>query len=115
MIVDNREGKGTEYLAMPIDVIRNGDISVPDIDYEETEGIDGIIRQYIKITWMKVKDVDIVKKYDIVGHIVTAGCLPEEASKEEDGQLVCTEKMIYSVLHPAEEWVNEHVIELKQQ
>jgi len=112
MIVDNRDGKGIEYLAMPIETIKDGDIPVPDIEYEETEGLDGIIRGYIAVTWQKVKDGDVVKKYDVVGHVVTAGCQLEEASKGEDGKLVCDEKSIYVVLHPIEEWIEQHIIEL---
>lgn len=112
MIIDSRDGRSIEYLAMPVEVIKGADISVPDIDYEETEGLDGIIRGYISVKWQKVKDGDSVRKYDIVGHIVIAGCELSEMSKEEDGQMVCTEKSIYTVLHPIEEWIDEHVIEL---
>lgn len=112
MVIDNRDGKGIEYLAMPIETIKDGDIPVPDIEYEETEGLDGIIRGYVAVTWQKVKDGDVVKKYDVVGHIVTAGCQLEETSKGEDGKLVCDEKSIYKVLHPVEEFVDQHIIEL---
>lgn len=114
MIIDNREGKGTEYLAVPIEIIKGGDIPVPEIDYEETEGLDGITREYVKVVWMKIKDGDVVNKYDVVDHIVTAGCLPEDASKGEDGHMVCTEKSIYTVLHPIKEFVEQHVIELPE-
>jgi len=113
MIIDNRDGKGIEYLAMPIEAIKGGDMPVPDIEYEETEGFDGIVRGYIAVKWQKIKDGAIVKKYDVVGHIVTAGCQPEEASTGEDGKLVCDEKNIYVVLHPVEEFVERHIIELK--
>lgn len=112
MVIDNRDDRSIEYIAMPIEVIKNGDISVPEIEYEEVEGFDGIIKSYIAVKWQKIKDGDIVRKYDIVGHIVTAGCELSESSKGEDGKLQCSEKSIYTVLHPAEEWVEQHVIEL---
>jgi hypothetical protein len=53
-----------------------------------------------------------MKKYDVVGHVVFAGCELSEASKGEDGILACDEKSIFKVLHPAEEWIEKHVIEL---
>lgn len=112
LVIDNRDGKGVEYVAMPIEAIKEGDIPIPDIDYEETEGLDGIVRGYISVTWQKVKDGDIVKKYDVVSHVVTAGCQLEEASKGEDGKLVCNDKNIYVVLHPVQEWVEQHIVEL---
>ena len=127
LIIDNRDGKGIEYFAMPIEAIKGGDMPIPDIDYEETKGLDGITRGYISVTWQKVKDSDIVKKYDVVSHVVTAGCQLEEASKGEDtclangvctitdvkdGKLTCDEKNIYVVLHPVTEWVEQHIVEL---
>lgn len=110
LIVDNRDGQEIEYIAMPIDVIKGGGLSIPDIDFEETEGPDGIIRDYISVKWRTVKQGDVVKKYDVAGHIVTAGCEFSETSKGEDGKFVCDEKSIYVVLHPADEWLDQHVL-----
>ena len=112
MIIDDREGRSIEYLAMPVEVIKDGDIRVPEIDHEEAEGFDGVIRDYISVKWQEIKDGMVMKKYDVVGHIVFAGCEPSETSKGEDGALSCTDKSIFTVLHPAEEWVDKHVIEL---
>ena len=112
MIIDNRDGQDIEYLAMPIDVIKDGDIRVPDIDYEEAEGFDGATRGYISVNWQEIKDDMVMKKYDVVGHIVFAGCEPSETSTGEDGVLACNDKSIFKVLHPAEEWVEKHVVEL---
>ena len=112
MIIDDRDGIGIEYLAMPVEIIKDGDIRVPEIDHEEAEGFDGVIRDYISVKWQEIKDGMVMKKYDVVGHIVFAGCEPSETSKEEDGTLACTDKSIFTVLHPAEEWVEKHVIEL---
>lgn len=97
---------------MPIEVIKDGDMPVPEIDYEETEGFDGIIKSYISVKWQNIKDSDIMKKYDVAGHIAIAGCTLQETSIM-DGSITCTDKSIFKVLHPAEEWVKEHVIELK--
>lgn len=96
---------------MPIETIENGEVSIPDIEYQETEGLDGIVRGYMSVTWKPVQDGDVVKKYDVAGHVVTAGCQLEEATKE-DGKLVCDTKSIYVVLHPIEEWIDHHIIEL---
>lgn len=112
MIIDGRDGMNIEYLAMPVEVIKDGDIRVPDIDHEEAKGFDGVTRDYISVKWQEIKDGMVMKKYDVVGHIVYAGCEPSETSKEEDGTLVCIDKSIFTVLHPAEEWVEKHVIEL---
>lgn len=114
MIIDDRDGLGIEYLAMPIEVIKDGDIRVPEIDHEEAQGFDGITRDYIKVKWQETKDDMVMKKYDVVGHIVFAGCEPSDTSKEKDGTLVCNDKSIFVVLHPAEEWMTKHVIELKK-
>jgi hypothetical protein len=112
MIIDNRDGKEIEFLAMPIEAIKEGDLPVPDIEYEETEGLDGVVRSYIAVKWYKVNEGDFVKKYDIADHVVVAGCLLEETSKGGDGKLACDEKSIYAVYHPVEEWINQHIIEL---
>jgi hypothetical protein len=114
MIIDERDNKIIEYLAMPIEVIKDGDMPVPEIDYEETEGFDGVTRSYISVKWQKVKDGNIVKKHDVAGHIVMTGCEIHETSKGEDGQLQCIDKSVYTVLHPAEEWVEQHVITLEK-
>jgi hypothetical protein len=113
MIIDDREGRSVEYLAMPIEVIKDGDIRIPEIDHEEAQGFDGVTRDYISVKWQEIKPGMIMKKYDVVGHIVSAGCELSEASKE-DGILACDNKSIFTVLHPAEEWMEKHVIELKK-
>lgn len=108
-IVDGKEIGVIEYLALPIEVIRNdmgGEPFEPSIDdeFHEIEGFDGIVRQYVKVTW-KEPDHDGIKKYDVVGHIVQAGC-PED-------QLQCETKGIYAVYHPLEEWIEHHIVVLK--
>lgn len=112
MIIDKRDGQEVEYLAMPLEVIEDGEIPVPGIDILETEGLDGITRNYVAVTWKEVTPDLYTKKYDVVGHVVTAGCELSEASKGEDGHLQCDSKDIYVVLHPIEEWIEKHIIDL---
>lgn len=112
MVIDGRDGNDVEYLAMPVEVIKDGDIPVPDIDVQETEGLDGITRYYVVVKWQQIKPGMHVKKYDVVGHIVEAGCELSETEKGEDGHLQCTSKNIYTVYHPIEEWIDKHVVEL---
>lgn len=112
LIIDKRDGQEVEYLAMPLEVIEDGELPVPDIDVLETEGLDGITRYYMAVTWKDVTPNLHVKKYDVLGHVVTAGCELSEAIKGEDGQLQCDSKGIYVVLHPIEEWMDRHIIEI---
>lgn len=112
LIFDKREKQEVEYLAMPLEVIEKGELPVPEIDTVETEGLDGITRYYISVTWKPVTPDMHVKKYDVVGHVVTAGCDLSEATKGEDGHLQCDSKSIYVVLHPIEEWIEKHIIEI---
>lgn len=111
MILDKRDGQDVEYLAMPLEVIEGGELPVPDIDTIETEGLDGIVRYYVSVTWKPVTPDMHLKKYDVVGHVVTAGCELSETIQGEDG-LQCDSKSIYVVLHPIEEWVEKHIIEI---
>ena len=112
MIIDKRDAKEVEYIAMPLEVIEDGELPVPDIDVQEAEGLDGIIRNYVAVRWQDIMPNMHTKKYDVVGHVVTAGCELSEASKGEDGHLKCDSKNIYMVLHPLEEWMEKHVIEI---
>ena len=112
MVIDKRDAKEVEYLAMPLEVIENGEMSVPDIDVQEAEGLDGIMRDYVVVRWQDITPNMHTKKYDVKGHVVTAGCELSEAIKEEDGHLQCDSKSIYTVLHPLEEWMEQHVIEI---
>lgn len=113
IIIDGRDGKNIEYLAFPTEVIKTTDLNIPEIELISTEGLDGVKRDYVAVMWQQLPDHSNFKKYDVVGHIVTAGCHPSEAAQESDGSLYCESKDIYLVLHPADEWILQHVIELK--
>lgn len=109
LIIDNRSGQNIEYLALPTEVIHGemgGEPFEPIMDTYETEGLDGIIRLYMAVVW-KEPDHDGIKKYDVKGHIVYAGCSLED--------LQCDTKSIYAVLHPIDEWLSHHIIELKKE
>jgi hypothetical protein len=107
IIVDERDGKEITFLAMPLEVLeednRFGYDNIPDMEVVETESLTGIIGQYMKVTWKKAHSE--TKKYDVVGHIVIAGC--------EEGALQCDTKNIYEVYHPVDEWIKDHIVELK--
>ncbi len=124
IIIDNREGKAVEYIAMPTDVISDTDIPLPFIEPIETEGPDGVVRKYISVRWQEIpQDVDnkcdgdkcngIAKRYDhdIPEHIVIAGCNASEISII-DGEMKCDIKSIYTVLHTWEDWRDFHFIQL---
>ncbi len=120
ILIDNREGKAIEYIAMPTQVINATDIPIPFIDPVETEGPDGIKRKYIAVKWQEVpldkgdsKSNGVVKRYDhhIPDHIVIAGCEASEISII-DGEMKCDIKSIYTVLHTWEDWRDFHFIQL---
>lgn len=110
IIIDNRDGENVQYTAMPTDLIEGGDIPAPTIVPIKTEGLDGILRNYIAVQWQQLTHQNI-KGYDVVGHVVYAGCEPSEI-KIVDGEVKCDSKKIYIVLHPEEEWIDHHMIQL---
>jgi hypothetical protein len=106
ILLDKRDGSDTEYFSIPFQVISDemeGEPFVPEMEVVETESLTGIIATFMKVVWKP--SPPWAKKYDVVGHIVHAGC-PEDAQK-------CDVKSIFEVYHPIDEWINEHVIELK--
>jgi hypothetical protein len=124
-----------EYFAIPVDVAEEkgiqqradlGDLEIKvDIEGQDTKflavGLHGeyITKQFAKVTWKKPAVDSYTKKYEVKGHIVIAGCKHSETSKmfdEAEGKekLQCTEKEIFSVLHPIEEFLNEHIGDIEQ-
>lgn len=110
IIVDTREGKTIEYIAMPREIVDGGDMPVPTIEPIETEGLDGIKRRFIAVQWQELTH-DNVKEYDVAGHVVIAGCDPSSVSIV-DGEWKCESKDIYLVLHPFDDWTIQHFIQL---
>lgn len=110
IIIDTREGRAIEYIAMPREIVDGGDMPVPTIEPIETEGLDGIKRRYIAVQWQELTH-DNVKEYDVAGHVVIAGCDPSSVSIV-DGEWKCESKDIYLVLHPFDDWAIQHFIQL---
>lgn len=110
IIVDTREGKEIEYIAMPTEIVSGGDMPVPTIEPIETEGLDGIKRRYIAVQWQELTHEN-VREYDVAGHVVIAGCDPSSVSIV-DGEWKCESKDIYLVLHTFEDWTIQHFIQL---
>jgi len=106
IIIDKRSGKDVEYISIPIEIVDEmGEIIMPEMSIVETEGLDGIVQEYMKVSWKKPHDK--TSKYDVRGHIVVAGC-PEDA-------IQCDAKSIFDVYHPINDWISDHVIELKNE
>lgn len=112
------EGQDTQFLAIPFETVIERGIEIPKwelVDYDIPVGIGGdyITKQFAKVTWKDPTD-EYTKKYEVKEHIVIAGCKHSEASKifdelEGKERLQCTEKEIFSVLHPVDEFLNEHI------
>ncbi len=112
MVTDKRNDQEIEYLAMPLEIIDGGEMPVPDIEVQDDDGLDGVVRRYVAVKWKDITPDLHVKKYDVVGHVVYAGCELSTALKGENGNLHCDTKSIYMVLHPLEEWAENHMIEI---
>lgn len=106
--------KDTRYTGQPISYI-----SIPDEIFEEQttienplfeeveeEGFDGNMHQYMSVLWKDPKGANL-KKYDVNNHIVYAGCAQTDGKK-----LVCRKKDLFLVLHPIDEWNEDHVVEI---
>lgn len=111
IVKDNREGDNIEYTALPTELIEGGEVPAPVISPIRTKGLDGIVRNYIAVQWQELMDNIEIKEYDVLGHIVYAGCEPSEI-KIVNSQAKCDSKKIYIVLHPTEEWNNHHIVQL---
>jgi hypothetical protein len=126
-IVVNRDGQDINFLAIPMNTIRGleSDI-IPEIEMVDHESIlsDGstIVRQFMKVKWAPITD-ETVKKYDVRGHIFVAGCKPSDMIKDKefdhlDGKekevLRCSEKGIFTVFHPIDDFLEKHIDELEK-
>lgn len=119
------DGQPVKFLAIPFETVAERGIEVPEIeivDHDIPLGIKGdyITKQFTKVKWNKITDDSYTKKYDLRDHIVIAGCKRSDALKnkkfdelEGKEKLHCTEKEIFSVLHPMDEFLNEHFGEIE--
>lgn len=90
---------GIEFISLPLEIFSEDDlVQIPSISEKKDE----------KGDWIEVKWKDTVhegvKSYDVAGHIVYAGC--------DESKLECDIKNIYSVMHPKDEWMNYHIIDM---
>lgn len=122
--VVNRDGQDIKFLAVPFESVGIRGIAIPETDtvYHDVkigEKCDDVIaKQFTKLTWQKL-DGKHFKKYDVRGHIFIAGCEPSDTHKEFDeleGKevLKCKDKTVYSILHPIDEFIDLHILELEQ-
>jgi hypothetical protein len=125
-IVINRDSQDIKFLAIPMSTIEERGLQseIPEIEMvdHETNLSDGtaIVRQFMKIVWLKISD-ESTKKYDVRGHIFIAGCKPSDMIKEKELDLEgkekevlhCSEKGIFVVLHPIDEFLEKHIVELE--
>lgn len=129
-IVIVRDGSDIKFRAMPMKTMdsRGPEFRAEDI-IPESEMVDHevmlsdgstIVKQFMKLKWVPTTD-EFLKKYDVKGHIFVAGCKPSELVKEKEVDLEgketevlkCSEKGIFSVLHPIDEYLEKHIAELE--
>lgn len=105
VFVDDRDDDNS-YIAIPEEDFEDmGSVSVPtfkEIIYEDGE-------EYMSVLWKDPENA-YTKKYIVNGHIVIAGCEATINGKE----IKCRDKELYVVLHPIDEWINYHIIEISQ-
>lgn len=90
---------GIQYLALPLEEIERGLSGIPEIFDEVDE--DG--NEWVVVQWHD--DVyDNLKPYEVVGHIVFAGC--------SEDKLTCDSKDVFKVYHPKDEWDSYHVVNM---
>ncbi len=143
-----REGRDIKFIAMPFETLKERGIEVPQsemVDHEVPLS-DGtyITKPFMKLTWQKIlnfcgltgsnsigsstgsdstgSDCYHIRKYDVKGHIVSAGCHLSETIKEkkfdeiegkEKEVLRCAnDKDIYVALHPIDEFLESHIEEI---
>jgi len=112
VILDTRDGSIVEYIALPTELVKGGDMPVPSIDIVDTEGVDGVKRKYAAVQWQELNHTN-VKEYEVSGHTVIVGC-ESSAVSMQDGEMKCDSKSMYIVLHPFDEWVDNHFVQLPQ-
>lgn len=113
--------KIVKFLAVPFDEnFGKRGIPVPDVEmvyHDVAVGHDIISKQFMQLTWEKLNDKHY-KKYDVKSHFVLAGCETSDTSKvfdELEGKeiLMCENKEVYKALHPIDEFLGQHILELE--
>jgi len=117
----NRDDQDIKFLAIPCaDIIERG-IDIPDIEMVDHE-YSGVIKQFMKVTWMRAGSGTYTKEYEVREHIFIAGCefsdtikrseFDANSSDKENETLKCVDKSVYAILHPIDEFVDKHIVEL---
>lgn len=118
------DDQDVKFLAIPFETASKRGIEIPEIEIVDHDipigllGKDFITKQFVKLKWKKIDPDSYTKKYDIREHIVVAGCKLSDTLKEFDEsekkeKLKCTEKEIFDVLHPIDEFLNQHFMEIE--
>lgn len=128
----NRDEQDIKFLAIPFKDIAERGVDIPDIEIIDNES-DGVIKQFMKVTIIKVGKGTYTKKYDVRGHIFVAGCEFSETIKSSDKSEAqsterseverapdesrgeapkCADKLVYEILHPIDEFIEKHIVDL---
>lgn len=124
---DGGEKDPIEYLAIPQEVIDelgdDGKIKIPRIKMVRDKGLDGVVRDYVRVIWADSSEA-MTKKYDVNDHVVVIGCDVGSGGSGGFGEgkkckrgshkckIKCEEKEVYEVLHPLDEWHSHHIVEI---
>lgn len=113
IIIDSRYDENIEYFAMPKEIIKdkNDTITLPIIEIIETD-LKGKPGEFVAVMWNEMYGTENIKEYVVNDHLVMAGC-DISSMIDKNGKLQCDEKKIYLVLHPMDEWLDHHVVELR--
>jgi hypothetical protein len=118
----NRDDQDIKFLAIPFETVSERDVEIPDIEIVDHES-GGVIKQFMKVTIIKVGKGTYTKKYDVKGHIFIAGCEFSDTIKnmesdnmksdsKESESPKCIDKLIYEILHPIDEFIEKHIVEI---
>lgn len=94
------------YYAMPEDEELRKPLDIDIVDGEEGE-------HFVAVLWRNITGDDHIKEYEVNGHLVFVGCSSEEAMSK-NGKFYCGDKDLFLVLHPIDEWLQDHIIEVEE-
>lgn len=110
----NRDDQDIKFLAVPFKGIAERGVDIPDIEIVDHES-DGVVKQFMKVTIIKIEKGTYTKKYEVKGHIFVAGCELSETNDSDKSEEApkCIDKLVYEILHPIDEFIEKHIVELK--
>lgn len=107
VVQTDEDGDKNIYWSISEDEISIDAFKIPELDLVTQEGV-----EYVSVIWKSIPKNANIKSYEVNGHLVYAGCALEDL-KKKGSKMVCKEKELFKVLHPAEEWVSYHVRNFK--